>query len=162
MASTTDLRKYSLLYYPLPLTQCPLEVTVPQVTDEEAVRLRDLIERAGKQPPPTVTVPPAPAPAPDKANDRQVGGDHYLTAAEPDGTQHWDRMWRLYREAWFVGNITKYVERYRSKDGLKDLHKARHYLDKLIELETAAVEEWQRKAGMAPRPLPDGLPSEGD
>ena len=96
------------------------------------------------------------------ANDRQVGGDHYLAAAEPNGTQHWDRMWRLYREAWFVGNITKYVERYRAKDGLKDLHKARHYLDKLIELETAAAEEWQRKAGLAPRPLPDGLPSGGD
>jgi hypothetical protein len=49
--------------------------------------------------------------------------------------QHWDRMWDLYREAWFVGNITKYVERYRTKNGLADLQKAKHYLQKLIELE---------------------------
>lgn len=54
-----------------------------------------------------------------------------------EGEQHWDRMWKLYREAWFVGNVTKYVERYRKKDGLKDLRKAAHYLQKLIELEEA-------------------------
>lgn len=68
------------------------------------------------------------------ANDRQVGGNHYSKGNEE---QHWDRMWRLYREAWFVGNITKYVERYRRKDGIKDLEKAKHYLEKLIELEKA-------------------------
>jgi len=56
---------------------------------------------------------------------------HYQAEAEP----HWDRMWKLYREAWFVGNVTKYVERYRKKDGMKDLLKAKHYLEKLIELE---------------------------
>jgi len=157
MPRTTDLWKYSSFPdYPLPFVQQPLEFAVPQVTDEEARRLRDLIEQAGKQPP---TATPTPA---QPANDRQIGGNHYRAAAAANGEQHWDRMWRLYREAWFVGNITKYVERYRNKDGLKDLHKARHYLDKLIELETAAAEEWQRKAGLAPRPLPDGLPAEGD
>jgi len=35
------------------------------------------------------------------------------------------------------GNIIKYVCRYRKKDGLKDLEKARHYLDMLIEKERA-------------------------
>lgn len=59
---------------------------------------------------------------------------HYLKGAKP---QHWDMMWELYREAWFVGNITKYVMRYREKNGVEDLKKARHYLDKLIELEEA-------------------------
>lgn len=93
------------------------------------------------------------------ANDRQVGGDHYLAAAEPNGTQHWDRMWRLYREAWFVGNITKYVERYRTKDGLKDLHKARHYLDKLIELEEAAAAAATPLTPAPPLP-PSGLARE--
>lgn len=68
------------------------------------------------------------------ANGCQVGGTHYKNEV---GEQHWDRMWRLYREAWFVGNITKYTERYRSKNGVEDLRKARHYLDKLIELEEA-------------------------
>lgn len=71
------------------------------------------------------------------ANERQIGGEHYKAE---DGEQHWDRMWRLYREAWFVGNITKYVERYREKNGIQDLEKARHYLDKLIELEKSGVE----------------------
>ncbi len=71
------------------------------------------------------------------ANDTQVGGNHYREAAE-GGEQHWDKMWRLYREAWFVGNITKYVERYRDKNGVEDLKKAQHYLAKLIELETEA------------------------
>jgi Protein of unknwon function (DUF3310) len=32
-------------------------------------------------------------------------------------------------------NILKYVDRYRDKNGLEDLKKARDYLDMLIELE---------------------------
>lgn len=72
------------------------------------------------------------------ANERQVGGNHYREIAQ-EGEQHWDRMWRLFGPAWFIGNITKYVERYQYKDGLRDLEKARHYLDKLLELETAKV-----------------------
>ena len=80
------------------------------------------------------------------ADERQVGGSHYRDTANQNGIQqHWNRMWLQYREAWFVGNITKYVERYRSKNGLQDLEKARHYLDKLIELETAAAEAELRK-----------------
>lgn len=71
---------------------------------------------------------------PPSANATQVGGEHYKTE---EGEQHWDRMWRFYREAWFVGNITKYVERYRDKNGIEDLKKAQHYLQKLIELEEA-------------------------
>ena len=34
-----------------------------------------------------------------------------------------------------VGNIVKYVCRYNLKNGVEDLKKARHYLDKLIERE---------------------------
>lgn len=69
------------------------------------------------------------------ANDTQVGGDHYRAVP---GEGHWDRQWRLRGRAWFIGNITKYAERYDAKDGFKDLDKALHYLQKLIELETAA------------------------
>jgi hypothetical protein len=68
------------------------------------------------------------------ANDTQVGGTHYQT---DQGEQHWDLMWRLFREAWFVGNITKYVLRYKRKHGIEDLKKAMHYLQKLLELEEA-------------------------
>lgn len=66
------------------------------------------------------------------ANDIQVGGGHYKAT---EGEQHWDRMYRLYGRGYFVGCITKYVERYRLKNGEEDLRKARHFLDKLIELE---------------------------
>jgi hypothetical protein len=33
------------------------------------------------------------------------------------------------------GNVCKYVVRYKQKNGLKDLHKAREYLDRLISEE---------------------------
>lgn len=73
------------------------------------------------------------------ANDYQVGGNHYRKAGSTE--QHWDRLVRLYgidvAFVYFVGNITAYVERYREKNGVEDLKKARHYIDKLIELEEA-------------------------
>lgn len=67
------------------------------------------------------------------ANDRMVGGDHY-----PKGTgeEHWDRMYRMFGAGYFIGSITKYVERYQSKGGVEDLQKAEHFIAKLIELET--------------------------
>lgn len=68
------------------------------------------------------------------ANDRQVGGTHYKTGGE----EHWDRVSRLGLD-YFQGQITKYVERWRHKNGIQDLEKARHFLDKYIELETAKV-----------------------
>ena len=70
------------------------------------------------------------------ANERQVAGNHYKQA--DGGEQHWDRMWRLYGRGYFVGCTTKYMERYHLKNGVEDLKKARHFLDKLIELEEAA------------------------
>jgi len=66
------------------------------------------------------------------ANSIQIGGDHY----DKSGEQHWDRVWRLYGRGYFVGCITKYVERYHSKNGVQDLAKAKHFIEKLIELET--------------------------
>lgn len=63
------------------------------------------------------------------ANDIQVGGDHY----DKTGEQHWDRAWRL---GWdfYQYQITKYVERWKNKNGVEDLKKARHFLDKYIEV----------------------------
>lgn len=69
------------------------------------------------------------------ANKYQVGGAHYQQ--EGGGEQHWDRIWRLYGRGYFVGCITKYVERYHLKHGVQDLNKAKHFLEKLIELEEA-------------------------
>ena len=63
-----------------------------------------------------------------KANDRQVGGTHYAS-----DIQHWDVVWENELD-YFQGQITKYVMRWKDKNGVEDLHKARHFLDKYIEL----------------------------
>lgn len=69
------------------------------------------------------------------ANDHQVRGRHYqLRAIQP-----WDFI-AAHGLNFFEGNIVKYVTRWRHKGGVDDLRKARHYLDKLIELETADVD----------------------
>lgn len=34
------------------------------------------------------------------------------------------------------GNVIKYVSRWRSKGGVSDLRKAKHYIEMLIEMET--------------------------
>lgn len=65
----------------------------------------------------------------ETANARQVGGDHYKTGGE----EHWDRVHRLGLD-YFQGQITKYIERWKKKNGVQDLMKARHFLDKYIEL----------------------------
>ena len=72
-----------------------------------------------------------PDPKHQKANEIQVAGDHYRTP-----TQHWDYV--IANDlGYFEGQITKYVTRWRKKNGLQDLHKARHFLEKLIESEEA-------------------------
>ncbi|MCK6203953.1 DUF3310 domain-containing protein [Bacillus infantis] len=38
-------------------------------------------------------------------------------------------------EGFYIGNIIKYVSRYKEKNGLQDLEKAEAYLKKLIEQE---------------------------
>lgn len=38
-------------------------------------------------------------------------------------------------EGFFIGNVIKYVSRYKEKNGLEDLEKAKFYLNKLLELE---------------------------
>lgn len=63
------------------------------------------------------------------ANDTQIGGTHY----KKGGEEHWDRAWRLKYDP-FQYIITKWIERWSEKGGLQDLYKARHALDKYIEV----------------------------
>lgn len=67
---------------------------------------------------------------PKKANDTQVGGTHYKLLKY----ETWDVIasWGL---GYLDGNAVKYISRWRNKNGIEDLKKARHYLDKLIEEE---------------------------
>ncbi len=70
------------------------------------------------------------------ANDRQVSGSHYQTEIQP-----WDFI-VANNLNYLEGNIVKYVCRYKYKNGIVDLHKAQHYLDKLIEgLENVSMEK---------------------
>ncbi len=66
-----------------------------------------------------------------RANDRQIGGEHYMKYGD---LQPWDTWW-IWNLNGFQAAILKHVVRYRDKAGLQDLEKAKHYLDKLIELE---------------------------
>src|ERR1700746_3511055 len=61
------------------------------------------------------------------ANQRQIGGTHYKTSYE-----HWDLAILLDMGPMEYAS-SKHVTRWRKKDGIKDLEKALHYVDKLIE-----------------------------
>jgi hypothetical protein len=37
------------------------------------------------------------------------------------------------------GNVIKYISRWRKKNGMADLEKAKHYIDLLIQLESRRV-----------------------
>lgn len=64
------------------------------------------------------------------ANDTQVAGDHYKTKE----IQPWTYI-AANNIGFFEGNAIKYLTRWRDKGGVDDLRKAKHYIEKLIELE---------------------------
>lgn len=68
------------------------------------------------------------------ANDKQIAGNHYKLPIQP-----WDYI-HSNNIGYLAGNIIKYVSRYKTKNGIQDLEKAKHYLEKLIE-EELAVEQ---------------------
>lgn len=60
----------------------------------------------------------------------QVGGNHYQQLKiQPVEFIHANEL------NFLAGNVVKYVTRYKHKNGLEDLKKARHYLDLLMQLE---------------------------
>ena len=63
------------------------------------------------------------------ALDEQVGGDHYKKL----GVQPVELI-RDINANFFQGNVIKYITRYKDKNGIKDLEKARHYLELMREL----------------------------
>ena len=63
------------------------------------------------------------------ALDEQVGGDHYRKL----GIQPVELI-RDINANFFQGNVIKYVTRYKDKNGIKDLEKAKHYLELMREL----------------------------
>lgn len=67
---------------------------------------------------------------------KQVAGNHYKTGNPAQ--QHWnlavDLNWN-----YLQAQVIKYMMRYRDKNGLQDLEKAKHFLEKLIEVERRGV-----------------------
>lgn len=62
----------------------------------------------------------------------QVGGSHYKDMAiQPVEYIHKNGI------GFIEGAVIKYVSRYKAKNGVEDLRKARHMLDILIEMEAA-------------------------
>lgn len=62
------------------------------------------------------------------AKDYQIGGSHYKNK----GIQPIEYIMSN-RLGFCEGNVVKYVSRWRDKNGLDDLLKAKHYLEFLIE-----------------------------
>jgi hypothetical protein len=76
-------------------------------------------------------------PEEDEAFDaltKQVAGTHYKDLPiQPVEYIHANAI------GYFEGNVIKYVSRWRKKNGIADLEKAKHYIELLIELETRNV-----------------------
>lgn len=58
--------------------------------------------------------------------DTQIGGNHYKIAIEPIDYIMKNKL------GFCEGNVIKYVTRHKSKNGVEDLKKAKHYIDFLI------------------------------
>ena len=64
------------------------------------------------------------------ALEKQVAGNHYKDLPiQPVEYIHANAL------GYFEGNVIKYVSRWRNKNGVADLEKAKHYIELLIELE---------------------------
>ena len=67
------------------------------------------------------------------ANDKQIDGEHY------QGTeiQHWDWAQHI---LYLEGCATKYIARHRQKEGLLDIEKGLHFIQKIIERDYPEME----------------------
>lgn len=63
-----------------------------------------------------------------EVNLKQVGGNHYRTKY-----QHWDFMIK-YDVPYMEGQLTRYVTRARKKNGIEDMEKGVHYIEKVLSL----------------------------
>lgn len=68
------------------------------------------------------------------ANEKQVGGQHYKQM----GVEPWDVVdtWPIEQQiGYYRGGALKYIMRMGTKDEqIQEIGKARHYMDKLIEV----------------------------
>lgn len=69
-------------------------------------------------------------PVEESSFDTQIGGEHYKRM--PIQPLEFIAKNNL---SFFQGNVIKYVIRYKHKNGIEDLKKAKHYIDMMIEME---------------------------
>jgi len=86
-----------------------------------------------------------------KANSKQIGGNHYKS-----GIDVWDFVHQN-DIGYLAGNAIKYLARFKKKNGVEDLLKSQHYIEKLIEVETEAEEERQAQAEISLARSRDGV-----
>jgi hypothetical protein len=91
-----------------------------------------------------------------KANDTQVAGNHYR--AMGDKLQHWDLV-AMFEWDYFQAQVIKYLMRWKNKHEttfkrIEDLKKARHFLDKYIELQEAAAKLYPKARDEVPKEDP--------
>lgn len=67
------------------------------------------------------------------ANDKQIAGSHY----KKNGIQPWDYV-IANNLGYLEGSAIKYITRWKDKNGIDDIRKAIHFLEKLIETELGA------------------------
>lgn len=67
------------------------------------------------------------------ANEKQIGGKHYKGFKY----QPWDVVidWDL---GYLDGTALKYIARWKEKNGIEDIKKAIHFLEKLVETHESA------------------------
>jgi UDP-3-O-acyl-N-acetylglucosamine deacetylase len=66
------------------------------------------------------------------ALEKQINGNHYKSLTiQPVEYIHANNI------PFLEGNVIKYVTRWRNKNGIADLEKAKHYIELLIELESS-------------------------
>lgn len=117
-----NVRYLSLKYTPESSSKF---LTLQDLTKVEDI---ELIHSVGSPPLPIH----APKSVPKETNplDTQVGGNHYKSL--PIQVVEYNFFNDI---PYMEGNIIKYITRWRTKNGIQDLEKAKHYIELLIELE---------------------------
>jgi hypothetical protein len=69
-------------------------------------------------------------------DEKQEGGNHYKSV--PPDYQHWNLV-IMHGWNYFQAQAIKYLMRYKDKNGVEDLKKALHFVEKMIEMETPKV-----------------------
>lgn len=76
------------------------------------------------------------------ANEKQVGGTHYKSTMEC-----WDYI-IANNLGYLEGTAIKYITRWKKKNGIEDIRKAIHFLEKLVEIHSPAANTDTTYAGV--------------